>query len=138
VIASKCVSLSLPSERWHCYAKRTNLAFSFDIVDFRAPVCRIHPLLFLLQSHDLWITTCLSRFFLPLHALMCCVRIILKYPRQVPVGATERVSSCLTGMDEVFVNCDCVLILLLCATVWNVLNADVPLSKIFIQNLSPG
>lgn len=101
---------------------------------------RIHSSLFTLSPSDsnaLWITPCLSRFHLPLCALMFCFRIILKYPRLVPVGAIEKVSICLTGMDEVFTNFDLALILLLCDTGRNELN-ELPPSKIFTQNLPRG
>ena len=107
----------------------------FDIVAFRAPLCRIHSAVSPSVTNDLWITTCLSRFHPPLHALMYCVRIILKYPRLVPVGATEKVLICLMGMDEVFANCDCVLIWLLCGTVCNVLNLLKPTGYVMHQQI---
>ena len=107
----------------------------FDNVAFRAPVRRIHSAVSPSVTNDLWITTCLSRFHPPLHALMYCVRIILKYPRLVPVGATEKVLICLMGMDEVFANCDCVLIWLLCGTVCNVLNLLKPTGYVMHQQI---
>jgi len=72
VIASKCVSLSWQSERWHCYAKGTTLAFSFDIVAFRVHVYRIHSLRFRLQSQMICGSQLVYQDFI-LHFMLWCV-----------------------------------------------------------------
>ena len=133
-IASKCASLSWLGECWHRYEKEPTWPFLLILWPFEYGYAEFTLCSFSF-SHKWFVCHNLS---IKISSSTSCSDVLcfLKYPRLVPVSATEKVSICLTGMDEVFANCDCVLILLLCDTVWNILNADLPLSKIFTESFS--
>lgn len=62
-------------------------------------------------------------FYSPTHDSMYCFRIILKCLILVYINsAIKKVWIWLMGLGEIFINCDPVLLLLICETVWNKLH----------------